>query len=357
MIFIDILHETVMITSFVMVIMLLIELLNIQSNGKWSEKISQSNIKQIFLAISIALVPGCLGPYALVSLYTHHLIGFGSLVAGSIVSCGDEAFVMLSLFPVKAVLLFGLLVVIGFIFGFTINLLFPNKKKKKEVVHFEIHQHENEKISFSIKRVISNLAQVSFTRSLLLFGLSLFIIGIAAGWFEHGHSEHSHDHADDFYHGLSAEYYINLSFIVVALFTLWAIASVSDHFIEVHLWGHVIKKHFIKIFGWTFIALAGIEFLTTYVDFENWAGGNPYSMLLLSVAIGILPISGPHLLIVNLFSSGSIPLSILIANSIVQDGHGGLPLLAESKLSFLKLRLVTISIAALVGWAGISLGF
>jgi hypothetical protein len=53
--------------------------------------------------------------------------------------------------------------------------------------------------------------------------------------------------------------------------------------------------------------------------------------------------------------SGVIPFTILLANSVVQDGHGALPLLAESKKSFLLLKLVKFVIGFLVGIVGIYL--
>jgi hypothetical protein len=73
--------------------------------------------------------------------------------------------------------------------------------------------------------------------------------------------------------------------------------------------------------------------------------------------IGIIPESGPHLIFVTLFVSGSIPFSILIANSIVQDGHGALPLLAESRKSFLYMKGVNFIVGLLVGITGILAGF
>jgi hypothetical protein len=69
---------------------------------------------------------------------------------------------------------------------------------------------------------------------------------------------------------------------------------------------------------------------------------NTFTILILAVLLGIIPESGPHILFVTLFASGNIPFSILLANSIVQDGHGALPLLAESKKSFLVMKAVNV---------------
>ena len=74
-------------------------------------------------------------------------------------------------------------------------------------------------------------------------------------------------------------------------------------------------------------------------------------MILLATAIGIIPESGPHLIFVTLFAQGVLPFYVLLVNSIVQDGHSALPLLAESKMSFAKAKLINIAVGLIVGFA------
>lgn len=76
---------------------------------------------------------------------------------------------------------------------------------------------------------------------------------------------------------------------------------------------------------------------------------NDYLILLIAVLMGFIPESGPHLVFVTLFSQGMVPLSILIASSISQDGHGMLPLLAENRKSFIKVKAINMLVALLVG--------
>jgi hypothetical protein len=86
-----------------------------------------------------------------------------------------------------------------------------------------------------------------------------------------------------------------------------------------------------------------------YINIEEWLSNNLFIVLVISVLVGIIPESGPHLIFVTLFAQGSIPFSILIASSIAQDGHGMLPLLAESKYGFLAVKAVNIMVAFIVG--------
>ncbi|MCF0205988.1 MAG: hypothetical protein HUK15_01045, partial [Bacteroidales bacterium] len=80
-------------------------------------------------------------------------------------------------------------------------------------------------------------------------------------------------------------------------------------------------------------------------------------LLGIAVLIGVLPESGPHLIFVVLFVQGYIPFSILLANSIVQDGHGSLPLLAETKKGFLVSKGINLIIGLVVGLIGLIIGF
>jgi hypothetical protein len=99
------------------------------------------------------------------------------------------------------------------------------------------------------------------------------------------------------------------------------------------------------------------HFLMNYIDVEDWISTNMYVVLLVAVLIGFIPESGPHLIFVTLFAQGSIPFSILLASSISQDGHGMLPLLAESKRSFFAVKFVNMVYAIIVGLSTLLLGF
>jgi len=80
-------------------------------------------------------------------------------------------------------------------------------------------------------------------------------------------------------------------------------------------------------------------------------------VLILSVLIGIIPESGPHLVFVMLFAEGLIPFSILLASSISQDGHGVLPLLSYSVRDTLLVKLFNVAAALLIGGAAYAVGW
>ena len=130
-----------------------------------------------------------------------------------------------------------------------------------------------------------------------------------------------------------------------------------DHFLGKHLWGHVIRKHFLRVFAWTFGAFLIIHVGLEFLHLEDFVRENLFSILILAVLVGIIPESGPHILFITLFATGHIPASILMASSITQDGHGSLPLLAETRKDFLRMKGVNLAVGLIVGIAGLLLGF
>jgi hypothetical protein len=151
--------------------------------------------------------------------------------------------------------------------------------------------------------------------------------------------------------------WLKITIILTVSFSLFVVVSVPEHFLKKHLWEHIVKVHVPRIFLWTFGTLLVINILLHFFDINNWIADNMFTVLAIAILIGIIPESGPHLVFVTLFASGTIPFSILLASSIVQDGHGMLPLLAESKKSFFAVKAVNIIVGFIVGIFGILVGF
>ncbi|MBQ3737454.1 MAG: arsenic efflux protein [Bacteroidales bacterium] len=354
--FLDVLRNSVLITGLVIIMMLLLEFVNLNSHGKWFNRLRQQPFGQIVLGAGLGLIPGCMGGFAAVSMFSHKLLTFGALVAMMIASSGDEAFVMLAMIPKQTLLLMGILFVIAVAVGWLVDRFSkPNVKAQQEgcedgyQIHEEDHHdetHKPEKASFR------HMRHASAERIALLLGVILFIVALAFGMFEHGHEEVTHTQLNIF-----DEYWMNLIFALLSLFVVWFIATAPEHVVKEHLWEHIIRKHFLSIFLWTFGALFVIQVGLHYFDIETLISNNIPWMVLLAVLVGIIPESGPHLLFVTLFATGTVPFSVLLASSISQDGHASLPLLAESKRSFVKAKIVNALVAAVCGYLCYFIGF
>jgi hypothetical protein len=344
----DVIKHTIMITSFVMVMMLIIEFINVQTKGKFSTAVQKSTHTQVLMAVLLGIIPGCMGVFALVSLYTHNLIRFGALVAAMIATFGDEAFIMFSAAPQKALILSGVLIVTALFSGYAINFFLKKKSFSPSYRHFEIHQEHEQTFLLKWATIRNNLHKPTFERAIILFGLLTFIFLLLTGTIGHGHGTIDH-------HGEWG--WIRITFLLSSIIAFTIVSVVSNHFLHEHIWEHIIKKHFIKIFLWILGTMIVIHLLMEQLDLESWIRDNNLLVLLLAILVGIIPTSGPHLLFINLFLTGNIPFSILLANSIVQEGHGGLPLLAESKRSFIYLKIIKIIIACIIGIAGFLINF
>ena len=166
---------------------------------------------------------------------------------------------------------------------------------------------------------------------------------------------HCEEHSDVAISGhtinLLNEEWMNILFAGLSIIMLFVLLLGSDHFVEEHLWNHIVKKHLPTIFAWTFGVLLVLGVGLQYVQIDRWVSDNTALMILLATLIGIIPESGPHLIFVTLFATGVVPFPVLLASSISQDGHASIPLLAESRKSFLWAKIINCAVALAAGYA------
>jgi len=290
---IEILEHSLLITAFVFIMMLLIEYLNVQTKGSWQNRLKESQYGQYLLGVVLGAIPGCLGAFTVVSLYSHGVVSFGALVATMIATSGDEAYVMLSMFPLNAILIISFISVVGFAVGFTVDKIYKNQSSllKNQGHALQLHEDELSQIQGD-RAIIQQLKEITFQRTLLITVLSFFLILISTGMIEP-----------------EGWQWIRITLMVSNLFALFVVITVPDHFLEVHLWKHVLKKHLLRIFLWTLSALIVIQILGGFINLEAWIGDNTLTVLFIAVLVGLIPESGPHLIFVTLFASGTIIIS------------------------------------------------
>ena len=215
----DVLRNSILITGLVLIMMLLIEFYNIRSNGKRFEKLKGSPVKQVLTGSLLGLIPGCIGGFAAVSLYTHRLISFGALVAMMICSSGDEAFVILAMIPKEGLLLFALLFAIAVVSGIAVDRLFPVQESRMLTKgdDFQIHSNEQTAIPSILKlSSYSAMRRPTKERIIILSAIAIFIGAVIAGFLEHEHAgTGAHTHQISF--NILSERWLNIFF---ALFSL-----------------------------------------------------------------------------------------------------------------------------------------
>ena len=335
----DALRGAVLISGLVVVMMMIIESFNVESDGRIFRTLKKSGFAQVLVSALLGSVPGCVGGFAAVSLYTHRMLSFGALVAMMIATTGDESFMMLALFPGKAAVLFLILFVLAVLTGLLIDRFYSKGKPLPTRLEdsFELHGDGCEHQDGHHHKEGRHFGR---TRIFLFSGVVIFIAALLLGLLE--------EEAESEALGVFNEEWTFWVFGALSLVVLAALLFASDHFVEEHLWEHIVRKHLPSIFLWTFGVLLVIGVLFNFIDITSWVSDNTALMILLAIVIGLIPESGPHLVFVTLFASGVIPFPVLLANSIVQDGHASLPLLADSKASFFKAKAIKVGIALIV---------
>jgi hypothetical protein len=376
----SIIKQALAITGFVMTMMLIIDYINVISHGRLLSKLKKRRSAQIITGTLLGLIPGCLGTFTAVSMYTHRLLGFGALTAAMIATSGDEAFLMFAIIPGKAWIIMLILAFVAIIAGFITDKLMKNRDLISDKgFSFDVHTQDHKEC------IIDNLKLFNFKfsplRIISLIILAFFLVAPIIGLTEHVHHTlmptmetsptHQHEECDHENHNHTNESegitnhehhehgkfnWFTISLIIAASIGFLICLTCSEHFLKDHLYKHLLIKHLPKIFLWTIIALILIHLFLKFTDFHLWINNNLWLVLIIAVLVGIIPESGPHLLFLSLFVSGTIPLSILIANSIVQDGHGALPLFAESKKSFLYVKTINLFIGLIIGSIGLLFG-
>jgi len=345
-ILLDSLRSCVLVCGLVVIMMMLIESMNIDSKGDFFSGLRKSRIGQIVISAFLGTIPGCMGGFASVSLYTHGIFSFGALIAMMIASSGDEAFVMLATFPDKAVwislLLFAIAVAAGIITDFLFKQHTPQSICPEE---FSIHAEDAPVPHHHASK------HVSWKRAIMFIGVVAFLVALLSGHLEH--EEHGSDGASVSGLNLLSEEWMYWLFGILSLIVLGVLIWGNDHFVEEHLWHHVVCKHLPSVFAWTFGVLLVLGMALHFFDISSWISSNTALMIILAALVGIIPESGPHLVFVTLFASGVVPLPVLLASCISQDGHASLPLLAQSRKSFLLAKAINVAVAILVGFAAL----
>lgn len=344
----SIFKHALIISFFVFVMMLFVDFIDTATHRRLSELIQGGRWRQYTLASFLGSTPGCLGAFMNVSLYVHGVISFGAIVGGMIATSGDEAFVMLTQFPLTALLLFAALFVAGIFFAWisdgVIALLgiVPCQSCRQAQCEDCAPGADEAVPLWKILRsanLLENFRSLSFTRFLLLALIISFMILVATGIL-----------------GPDTWNWKRITFISLCLSSLYIGMVVSEHYLHDHIWEHIIKRHLFRVFLWSFGALlfvhAGLDFwnLDTFIhEHKVW-------VLLIGALLGLVPESGPHLIFVMLFAQGLVPFSVLFTASFVQDGHGMLPMLSYSIKDSLLIKAFNLVFGLAIGGILFTLG-
>jgi hypothetical protein len=197
----------------------------------------------------------------------------------------------------------------------------------------DIH-HQAECECFVRHRIVPQLQDLSAARGVLLGALILLAFALLTGTV-----------------GPAEWNWVRVTILGVTLSAVFIAGTVPEHFLQEHLWKHIVRGHIPRVFLWTLGALVVTWGITEYVNIETFIRDRPLEVIVVSALVGLIPESGPHLLFVTLYAKGVVPFTVLLTSSIVQDGHGMLPLLAQSRRAFIMVKSINLAVGILVGVA------
>lgn len=331
----SIINRSILITIFVFVMMLLVDYLDVITKDRLEKIVKGSRLRQYTIASFLGSTPGCLGAFMNVSLYVHGLIGFGAIVGGMIATSGDESFVMLSMFPVQALALFVILFILGIFGAWLAELIIrrlgisPCKECKLQKIHLTKKKKPFKPFDLHGFRKLS-LAR----HGLMLVFVAIIALNLAGAWGPQSWGLNDPGRI----------ILLSLSIIAIAM-----IATASEHYLKNHIIAHIVKKHVWKVFLWTFFALLFVELGLQYWNLGEFVKENMGLILIISAVIGLIPESGPHMVFVTMFASGILPFSVLLTSSIVQDGHGMLPLFSYTVRDSLLIKAFNLAFGLGIG--------
>lgn len=173
----EIFFETARIISIITVLMTVVEWLGIKFKGKIETLLTRNIQTQIIGSSLLGVIPGCIDAFLIVSLYSHGLVGFGSLVAVMLSTAGDEAFVMLAMIPRTAILIFVICALLGIIGGFIAEVI--AKKiglKRARICPIEVHPGELTTKHFFSEHVYQHIIKKHLPKLFLwIFGTLLVL--------------------------------------------------------------------------------------------------------------------------------------------------------------------------------------
>ena len=319
------------ITLFVFSMMLLVDYLTVLSRGMLESIVRGGRFRQYLGASLLGVSPGCLGAFLSVSLYMRGLLSFGGIVACMIATSGDEAFVMLALFPRTAILLFAALFLTGSLFGWISDAMAHRLRIRPRPACEEAAPHHEDADCRCFDREIWRWPwSLGVPRILTAVGILASLGAVGAGW-------------------VGDEFWIRAGLLSLLPIALVLVLTVPEHYLREHVLAHIVRRHLGRVLLWTFGALVVLGIGLRYWDVAGFVDGHMAIVFLVAALLGLIPTSGPHLVFVTLFSQGVVPFSVLFVNSVVQDGHGTLPLLSHSVRDVMLIKAFNLVIGLALG--------
>ena len=304
-----------------------------------TQLLNRSNWLQVPMAAFLGALPGCGGAIIVVTQFVNGQMSFGALVAVLISTMGDAAFLLLSQRPETALLVYGISLSAGVVFGYLINLIHGYNYMKPD---YESVVKEAD----DIPRLPTNLTN---------FFVLLLIPGTALGLMEASQI----DTNQLFGNWAVVEPVKWIGFLGALLCVAvwisqpldsWSARFASKSEIKYLKETVVAETSFVSV--WVILGFLSYELLVYFTNLDlhtHFMNLGPF-VVLFGILLGFVPGCGPQIVMTTLYLNGIVPLSAQLANAISNDGDALFPAIALAPKAALLATLYSAIPAFMVGY-------
>lgn len=309
---------------------------------------------QVPIAALLGVLPGCGGAIIVVTQFVHGKLSFAALVAVLISTMGDASFLLLASEPATAMLVLGITVLAGILFGYLINRIHgPDFLKPEQATQ----PTDTEATDGRQNKDASLPTGLSRSWGILLFpGL---ILGLLAAF---------QVDTDQLFGPLSQfrpATWLGFTGAAVCLL-IWLNQPPSYSWSASHDKNESQKRLFDLVANetsfvsaWVIAGFLCFELLVYATDFDlqTLFASLGYLTITLAILVGFIPGCGPQIIMTTLYLQGLVPLSAQLANAISNDGDALFPALALAPKASLYATLYSAIPAFMVGYLMFSAGY
>ncbi|CCQ93214.1 conserved membrane hypothetical protein [[Clostridium] ultunense Esp] len=391
----------IQVTVFVGAVLLLFGYIDYKHSGKLVKKIEESKKAQPIIGSLLGLTPGCGGAIFVVPLFPKGTVSFGTIVATLIATMGDSAFVLMSVMPLKYLLVSIISFIVAIITGYIVDYFNFGDKLLEKYNEKRRSEQELESLHRDADHTIQNIVLSEYDHRENIIPHIGHYEGDEIDLILH-HTIKGHQETDTIGYKFTHNGYI-IYWIIIAIGLIFGILDLfqvdlndlaipnlgaimgiigtgfsvimmimgkkfiqDDTHEETELKALFLKETLIHnaqetafVATWVFLAYLAYELFILGLGLGDYSAGEALvtsflsqtglSAVIVGTLIGIIPGCGPQIIFVTLYTKGIMPFAALLANAISQDGDALFPLIAIDKRSALWSTVFNTIAALVVG--------
>ncbi len=383
----------IQVTVFVGAVLLIFGYIDFKQQGALVKAISDAKKYQPLIGALLGITPGCGGAILVMPLYIKDSVTFGTVVATTIATAGDSAFVTMTQMPREFLIITPICLIVGTAAGYIVDYYkigewVKQRSKRPKIKDLEKEHQKAETLlngiyldnpvdcrSCNLKHIghvegdeidmflhhknplDSSSIGYKITHNCHIIFWAVISIGFVFGVLELSQIDIN-----------KIPKIPNAGMVIGALGTFVTLLYITCSKKFIHAQTHEDAEHKLFSLRETLIhnaeetAFVGTWVFAAYLVYELsicFAGGEQvietimasggFTSILLGVLVGMIPGCGPQVVFVSLYLKGIFPFSALLANAISQDGDALFPLIAMDRNSAFWSTVINSIVGLIVG--------